>query len=95
MDLSLERTPEGRRLCVAERVACPATAAWSLLTDTERWPEWGPSVRAVEATDRYVRAGTTGRVRTVGGLWLPFEVTSCRAYRWGWRVAGCPRRATE
>lgn len=85
----LRRTPDGRRIDVSRAVAAPAEAAWALLTDTARWPAWGPSVSAVASTDRRIRAGSTGRVR-VAGLWLPFEVTACEPYRWTWTVARVP-----
>ena len=54
---------------------------------------------AVECADRFVEAGSRGRIRTTGpgtlvgspetgGLWLPFRVTDCEEYRWTWRVGG-------
>lgn len=88
--VGLRRTPAGRRLVVSRPVAAPAEEVWSLLVDTRRWPDWGPSVTAVECTDREIRAGSTGRVRTPLGVWLPFEVTTRADYRWTWRVAGIP-----
>jgi len=89
-DLALEGTPDGRRVVVAREIAADREAAWDLLTDTDRWPAWGPSVRAVECDRRYIEAGTTGRVRLPGGLWLPFEIAACAPYRWTWRVARIP-----
>jgi hypothetical protein len=83
-------TPDGRRLVVSRSVAVAADRVWELFVDTRRWPAWGPSITAVECPDRYVEAGTTGHVRTVGGLRLPFEVTSCDGYRWTWAVGGIP-----
>lgn len=70
-------------------------AAWDLLVETDRWPEWGPSVRAVECEDQYIHAGSTGRVGLPGGLWLPFEIDSCsppgeEPGRWTWHVARVP-----
>jgi hypothetical protein len=74
---------------VAAEIQAPAPVVWKLLADTSRWPEWGPSVRAVEAPDRLVAPGMRGRVRTAVGLWVPFEITSVDAGRaWDWRVAG-------
>jgi hypothetical protein len=84
------RTPDGLRLAVTRRVAADRETVWELLTDTRRWSEWGPSVRAVDCPRRYIEAGTTGRVRLPGGLWLPFRIDSCRDYRWTWRVARVP-----
>ncbi|QIO22711.1 SRPBCC family protein [Haloarcula sp. JP-L23] len=89
-DVELAQTPDGRRLVVRRAVDAPVETVWEVLTDTERWPEWGPSITAVDCDDRYVEAGTTGRVKTVGGLWARFRVTTCAAHRWTWSVAGVP-----
>ena len=68
-----------------------AATAWRLLIDTETWPQWGPSVRAVDAPERLIGAGLCGRVQTVAGFWLPFEITRWRPGReWAWHVAGFP-----
>ncbi|PSP62060.1 polyketide cyclase [Halobacteriales archaeon QH_8_67_36] len=83
-----ERTPDGRRLVIRRAVDAPAALVWDVLTDTERWPEWGPSITAVESPDRYIRAGSRGRVRALGAVRLPFEITSCENHRWTWQVAG-------
>ncbi|MFB6206593.1 MAG: SRPBCC family protein [Haloglomus sp.] len=90
IDTRIERTPDGRRLVVARRTAASSEAVWRAFRDTERWPEWGPSVRAVDCSDRYVEAGSSGHVTTVGGLRLPFEVTTCANGRWTWDVARLP-----
>jgi len=72
-------------------IPVPAAVAWRLLTDTQAWPRWGPSVLAVDAPTRFIGPGMRGRVRTALGLWLPFEITDWQAgRRWGWRVAGLP-----
>lgn len=83
-------TPDGRRLEVARETAAARERVWDVLTDTRRWPEWGPSVRSVDCPTRYVAAGTTGTLRTAGGLRVGFEVRTCADYRWTWRVAGVP-----
>jgi len=73
----------------AVEVRAPAAAAWELLTDTRRWPEWGPSVTAVECAERFIGPGTTGWVRTVIGLRVSFRITEYVAgRRWCWEVAG-------
>lgn len=79
-----------RTVDVTRTVDAPAEVVWDLLVDTRRWPEWGPSITDVECTDRQIESGTTGRVRLVGGIWIPFEVTYRDAYRWTWEVAGIP-----
>jgi hypothetical protein len=88
----LERrdTPDGRRLAVTREIPAGRERVWDLLCDTERWPDWGPSVRAVDCERRYIEEGSTGRVRVPGGLWLPFRIDTCRDYRWTWRVARVP-----
>lgn len=86
----IARTPDGRRIEIVERVTAPQDRVWELFCDTETWPEWGPSVRDVESPCRYIEAGTEGRVRTVGGVWLPFTIRACGEYRWTWDVAGLP-----
>jgi hypothetical protein len=70
-------------------MAAPAAAVWELLTDVGRWPEWGPSVRGAELDTACFSEGSTGRVRAVAGLSLPFRVTEFREGRsWSWTVAG-------
>lgn len=78
-----------RWLEVSKIVEAPAADAWALLVDTERWPSWGPSITAVDCATRMLGAHGHGRVRTVLGGWLPFEVTSFEEGRaWAWRVGG-------
>jgi hypothetical protein len=91
-DVSLGRTPDGRRIEVSGVVDAAPAAAWDLLVDTDRWPDWGPSVTAVDCPDRRIREGSTGRVRLPGGLRVPFEVTTLdeRRRRWTWAVARIP-----
>jgi len=63
--------------------------AWELLTDTSRWPEWGLSICEVDCPERYIKAGVTGRVKTVAGLWLPFRIDTFKEGKsWSWSVAG-------
>ena len=102
MPSEIERTPDGRRVVVSRAIEAPAETAWRVLTDTERWPEWGPSVAGVECADRFVTAGSRGYVRIPGpgslfgrdagsmGPRIPFRVVDCENHRWTWRVAGIP-----
>ncbi|WP_245810881.1 SRPBCC family protein [Halorubrum halodurans] len=80
---------EGRTLAVAREVRVAPEVAMEALRDTRTWPDWSPAIGAVESEDRYVRAGTRGRVR-VAGVWVPFRLTSYSGRRWEWRVAGIP-----
>jgi hypothetical protein len=74
---------------VAAEIEAPAEVVWNLVADTSRWPEWGPSVRAVQASQRRVSPGVVGRVRVAAGVWVRFEITTFEPGRaWGWRVAG-------
>jgi hypothetical protein len=73
------------------RIAAPAPSVWQLLVDTHAWPKWGPSVRAVDAPQRFITAGMHGRVQTAPGLWLHFDITDWEEGRaWAWRVGGIP-----
>jgi hypothetical protein len=60
---------------------------WELLTDTVTWKIWGPTVLAVQSSDRYIKKGSHGRIKTVLRFWVPFEVTDIEsgAY-WYWRI---------
>ena len=102
----VERGESGRRFAVAGDVAATPDAAWHVLVDTERWPDWGPSVTDVRCADRRIRTGSTGEVQVAGGPWVGFEITTFddgRATaeadsqtgpppvrRWTWSVARIP-----
>jgi len=64
-------------------------ALWDILTDTTRWPTWGPSVVDVQCPHKRIQKGSRGRVKTALGLWIPFLVTDFELERyWSWRVFG-------
>lgn len=76
-------------LATGVEVFAPAAAAWNLLTDTSRWPQWGPLVSRVESGGQFIGPGSTGRIQTIIGIWLPFLVTEwVDGQRWSWEVAG-------
>ncbi|MFC6722211.1 SRPBCC family protein [Halobacteriaceae archaeon SHR40] len=93
---SVARTRDGYRLEISRDIDAEPIAAWELLVEPRRWPEWGPSVRAVDCDDDRIQAGSTGRVRLPGGLWLPFEIEAYTELageqpgHWRWRVAKIP-----
>ena len=76
---------------VERRIAAEPELVWGLLTDLEKWPLWGPSVRRAELSDGGTRLaeGARGTVWTAVGVALPFQVTDFDpGRRWGWTVAG-------
>ncbi len=76
-------------LKVSRRISAPSGEVWRILTDTQLWPYWGPSVRKAECTERYVKAGSTGRVQLFSATWVKFVVTDFEEGRyWSWRVLG-------
>lgn len=80
-----------RTLWVSADIDGAASASWTLLTDTARWPDWGPTVRAASLDSASIDLGARGTVATVGGLRLPFEITGFEpGRRWSWHVAGVP-----
>ena len=51
----------------------------------------GATITAVDTDPPVIGPGSTGRLRTPVGLWLPFAVTAYEAgSHWSWRVAGVP-----
>jgi len=76
-------------LAFGKEIKAPAERVWRLITDTRAWPRWGPTVRAVDSPERFIRAGLTGRVCTPVGLWMPFTIETFEPNRyWDWRVGG-------
>ena len=72
----------------SRRLDAPANRVWRLITDTRTWSEWGPSVHAVDCKDRYIRTGSSGRICTPVGVWVPFVVGTVEPESyWDWRVA--------
>lgn len=83
-----------RRFYIARTIAaCPETC-WRVISDMELWLQWGPSIRDVQPRGLPLRSGLHGRVLTVAGIWLPFEITEVTEGRsWEWRVLGIPATA--
>jgi hypothetical protein len=87
-------------------VVAPETA-WTLLTDIEMWPRWGPTVAGVSSTrglrdGSCIQLGSEGRIRPAllprwASLEIPFRVDDYidlgDRRRWTWQVAGV--RATS
>lgn len=82
-------------LVLGTDVEGPRELVWQELVDLDRWPQWGPTVRAARLDDggRKLHEGATGAVQTPVGLWLPFVIEDWRqedTWSWSWRVAGIP-----
>lgn len=76
---------------VDRRIAVAPEEVWRLLTDLEKWPLWGPSVRRAELRGggTVLSEGAQGTVWTAVGVALPFTVTEfIPGRRWDWAVAG-------
>lgn len=78
-----------RKLATFRDIDAPADVVWSLFTDPDRWSEWGPSVRGATLDGEQLELGAKGKVETVLGFELGFEITDYEpGRRWGWKVAG-------
>jgi hypothetical protein len=76
---------------VGSTIKAPSPTVWNLLADTSRWVEWGPSIRAVECSDRLITLLSAGRIKTVLGFSVSFVVTDFDPGRaWSWRIFGIP-----
>ena len=72
-------------------ISAPAEEVWRLVAEFDYWPQWGPTVLAVESDAEAVGIGVTGRVKTISRLWLPFTIGDVEPGRsWNWKVAGVP-----
>lgn len=70
-------------------INAPITAVWRLIAEFDHWPKWGPTVKTVDSAADAVGVGVTGRVKTVAGPWLPFEISEVEPGRsWHWKIAG-------
>lgn len=77
------------RIAVSKNINATPEQIWDLLTDTTKWPEWGPSVKAVECQHRFIQPLCKGYVRTFLDIRLPFMITSFQHLEsWNWRVGG-------
>ena len=78
-----------RKLWNHREIDAPADVLWDLLTDPQRWPDWGPSVAGAELRGERFECGATGIVTTVVGVELNFEITAYEdGAHWAWKVAG-------
>jgi len=76
---------------VRKRINASTERVWDILINTQLWPEWGPSVQAVDCSQSVISAGVSGRIKTAIGIWVAFTITEFEPVRfWGWNVAGFP-----
>lgn len=72
---------------------------WLRYADLGQWQSWAPPIVGVEADAASLRLGLSGVVRVLGGLAVPFTVTSVDAVAmvWSWivRVSGQPITMTH
>jgi hypothetical protein len=76
----------------AQGPAGPADV-WEAYADPQRWSEWAPHIRRVEAIGR-LRPGLTGQLFSVVRVPVSFEVidVDARRRRWSWKAAVGPVR---
>jgi len=76
---------------VSQVIRAPAANVWEVLINTHQWSTWGPSVKAVSCSQPFISAGVKGKIKTVLGTWINFEITSFDPLSyWHWKVAGIP-----
>ena len=74
---------------ISRAVGASSNRVWELLTDTFAWEKWGPSIVAVRSSDRYIKKGSHGRIKTALRFWVPFQVTDLDSGKyWSWRIFG-------
>ena len=74
---------------ISRVVGAAPKRVWQLLTDTFTWGDWGPTVLAVRSSDRYIKKGSYGRVKTALHFWVDFEITDLDFGKyWSWRISG-------
>jgi hypothetical protein len=76
------------RISVGKFYPVSPLIVWDLITDTSQWPRWGPTVKNVQLSERYIRIGSRGQVLTSLGVWLSFVIDEYEhASFWSWKVA--------
>lgn len=78
---------KNNRMSICRNIAAPPETVWGILTDSQLWSTWGPSVFDVDCQDRHIGLGSKGRVQTLFSVWLPFTVSEFRDLDfWSWRI---------
>ncbi len=70
-----------------------APDVWEAYADPQRWPEWAPHIRRVDAIGR-LRPGMAGQLWTIAPAPVSFEVTvvDAKRRRWSWQAVLGPVR---
>ncbi len=80
-------TLQDSRIVVSHLIRCRLNEVWQVLTDTDQWAQWGPSVSRVQCAKRYIELSSTGSIRTILGFWVPFTITEYEhLHFWKWRI---------
>lgn len=78
---------KNKRISICRVISASPEAVWDILTDTQLWPVWGPSLLRVDCSDRYIKINSKGRVKTLFFFWMPFAVTQFRHMNfWTWSI---------
>ena len=76
------------RVSIGKLYPASPSIVWKLITDTTQWPRWGPTVKQVRLSERFIRNGSSGQVLTALGIWLPFVIVEFeQGVFWRWKVA--------
>jgi hypothetical protein len=49
------------RVSVGKRYHYPLPIVWDIVTDTDKWPPWGPTVKEVRLPELFIRNRLTGK----------------------------------
>ena len=83
---------DANRIEVSVEIARTPDVIWPVLIDVQRWPEWTPSVTAVERVDRApFGIGSRARVRQPGLKTMVWEVSEFqpeKLFTWQTRSVG-------
>ena len=66
-------------------INAPAATVWATMADVEHWPDWTPSVRAVELLDDEFTAGTRVRIKQPKFprvVWVVVDVQPGESFSW-------------
>jgi hypothetical protein len=74
-------------LTLQARGPLPVDVVWERYADPQRWPQWAPQIRRVDAVGR-LRPGLDGRVHSYLPPGIAFRVLAvdARSRTWSWRV---------